>query len=120
MGRAACIGCHGADGTGLPNLGPPLDESDWVNGDTSRLTKVLLHGLQGPITVSGKRYTPPAAMPGLSMNPTVSDKDIADILTFIRHAWSNRSGKVEQSFIQESREKTQSQGGVPYTEKQLN
>ena len=120
MGRAACIGCHGADGTGLPNLGPPLDESDWVNGDTSRLAKVLLHGLQGPITVSGKRYTPPAAMPGLSMNPTVSDKDIADILTFIRHAWSNRSGKVEQSFIQESREKTKKQGGVPYTEKQLN
>lgn len=120
MGRAACIGCHGADGTGLPNLGPPLDESDWVNGDTKRLAKVLLHGLQGPITVSGKRYTLPAAMPGLSMNPTISDKDIADILTFVRHAWSNRSGPVKESFIQESRENTKKQGGVPYTEATLN
>ncbi|HJM63445.1 MAG: c-type cytochrome [Roseibacillus sp.] len=120
MGRVACIGCHGAEGTGLPNLGPPLDESDWVNGDTKRLAKTLLHGLQGPITVSGQRYTPPAAMPGLSMNPTISDRDIADILTFIRHAWSNRSGKVEEAFIKESRETTRKQGGVPYTEKELN
>ena len=120
MGRVACIGCHGAEGTGLSNLGPPLDESDWVNGDTKRLAKVLLHGLQGPITVSGQPYSPPAAMPGLSMNPTISDRDIADILTFIRHAWSNRSGKVEESFIKESRETTRKQGGVPYTEKELN
>ena len=59
-------------------------------------------------------------MPGLSMNPTISDRDIADILTFIRHAWSNRSGKVEESFIKETRETTRKQGGVPYTEKELN
>ena len=119
MGRAACIGCHGADGAGLPNLGPPLDESDWVNGDPGRLAKVLLHGLQGPITVSGKRYTPPAAMPGLSMNQTVSDKDIADIITFVRHAWTNRSGAIGESFIKETRSSSKAQGGVPYTEQQL-
>ncbi|HCQ38199.1 MAG TPA: hypothetical protein DIV39_03505 [Verrucomicrobiales bacterium] len=120
MGRAACIGCHGADGAGLDNLGPPLDESDWVTGNTTRLTKVLLHGLQGPIMVSGKRYAPPGAMPGLSMNPTISDQDIADILTFTRHAWSNRSNQVEESFVRESRERNKSQQGVPYKESDLN
>ena len=120
MGRAACIGCHGGDGSGLDNLGPPLDGSDWVTGSTIRLTKVLLHGLQGPITVSGKRYAPPGAMPGLSMNPTISDQDIADILTFIRHAWSNRATPVGQSFVKESRESNKDQRGVPYKEKDLN
>jgi mono/diheme cytochrome c family protein/glucose/arabinose dehydrogenase len=120
MGRAACIGCHGADGAGLDNLGPPLDGSDWVKGNTARLAKVLLHGLQGPIMVSGKRYAPPGAMPGLSMNPTISDQDIADILTYTRHAWSNRSNPVEESFIKESREKNKSQQGVPYKESELN
>ena len=119
MGRAACTGCHGSDGAGLPNLGPPLDESDWVNGDPERLTKVLLHGLQGPITVSGKRYNPPAAMPGLSMNPSVSNKDIADIITFVRHAWTNRSGAIQEAFIEAARARTERQGGVPYTERQL-
>jgi len=120
MGRAACIGCHGADGAGLDNLGPPLDGSDWVTGNTTRLAKVLLHGLQGPIVVSGKRYAPPGAMPGLSMNPTISDQDIADILTFTRHAWSNRSTLVNESFIKESREKSQDQQGVPYKASELN
>ncbi|MBT17304.1 MAG: hypothetical protein CMO59_15195 [Verrucomicrobiales bacterium] len=120
MGRAACIGCHGADGAGLDNLGPPLDGSDWVTGNTTRLAKVLLHGLQGPIMVSGKRYAPPGAMPGLSMNPTISDQDIADILTFTRHAWSNRSTSVSESFIKESREKSKNRQGVPYKESELN
>ena len=119
MGRAACIGCHGADGAGLDNLGPPLDGSDWVTGNTTRLAKVLLHGLQGPIMVSGKRYAPPGAMPGLSMNPTISDQDIADILTFTRHAWSNRSTPVNESFIKESREKSKNRQGVPYKESEL-
>ena len=120
MGRAACIGCHGADGAGLDNLGPPLDGSDWVTGNPTRLAKVLLHGLQGPIVVSGKRYAPPGAMPGLSMNPTISDKDIADILTFTRHAWSNRSSLVNESFIKESRKKNKDQQGVPYKASDLN
>lgn len=116
MGRAACIGCHGADGTGLPNLGPTLDGSDWVNGDSDRLVRVLLHGLQGPITVSGERFTPLAAMPGLVANPTIKDKDIADILTFARHAWSNRTKAITEETVKKTRAKTEAQGGVPYTE----
>ena len=120
MGLAACIGCHGAEGTGLPNLGPPLDESDWVNGKTDRLAQVLLHGLQGPITVSGQKYTLPAVMPGFSTNPTIVDKDIADILTFVRHAWSNRSSAVDEKLIKETREKTKERNGLPYTEKDFN
>ena len=31
-GEAACFGCHGADGAGMPNLGPPLVSSEWVVG----------------------------------------------------------------------------------------
>jgi mono/diheme cytochrome c family protein len=113
---AACFGCHGADGGGLPNLGPPLDESDWVNGDTNRLIRVLLHGLQGPITVSGELYTPPAAMPGLGANPTITDKDLADIVTYIRHAWSNRSPLVEEATVEEIRAATKEREGALYTE----
>ena len=54
------------------------------------------------------------------MNPTISDQDIADILTFIRHAWSNRATPVGQSFVKESRESNKDQRGVPYKEKDLN
>jgi mono/diheme cytochrome c family protein/glucose/arabinose dehydrogenase len=116
QGRAACIGCHGIDGHGLPNLGPPLDGSDWVSGDTGRLVKILLHGLYGPITVSGERYEPPAAMPGLAQNPTVSDADLADIATYVRHAWSNRSSQVSSETISGIRQATEDRNGQIYTE----
>ena len=76
----------------------------------------MLHGLMGPITVSGERYAPPAAMPGLAMNPTISDRDIADIATFTRHGWSNRSDMITESFVKELRTKTKDRNGALYTE----
>jgi mono/diheme cytochrome c family protein len=80
-GEAACFGCHGADGAGMPNLGPPLDESEWVTGKPEALVKILLHGMTGPVVVDGETYTPAADMPGLGMNPGVTDQSLADIAT---------------------------------------
>lgn len=116
---AACIGCHGADGAGMPNLGPPLDESEWVTEDPERLAKILLHGLQGPITVNGIKYTPAAAMPGLAMNPTIKDKDIADIMTYLRANWSNKAPLVSEAFVSEVREATKDNNGRIYTAAEL-
>ena len=117
--RAACIGCHGADGEGLPNLGPPLNESEWVTGNPERLAKILLHGLKGPITVNGTLYEPLAAMPGLGMNPTIKDADIADIMTFIRAEWDNKASYVEVKTVTEMREATKERGGHVYTAEEL-
>lgn len=105
-GRAACIGCHGADGSGLPNLGPTLDRSNWVTEDHQDLAKVLLYGLQGPIKINGKKFIPQAFMPGLAQNPTISDQDLADIMTFLRHGWSNRASQITASEITEIRAAT--------------
>lgn len=113
-GRAACAGCHSAGGQGLPNLGPPLDESEWVTGDPERLTKILLHGLQGPIEVNGKTYKPLAAMPGYAANPTITDKDLADVMTFIRGEWSNKAPLVKSDFVAKLREETKDRDGRVY------
>ena len=105
-GRAACIGCHGADGAGLPNLGPTLDKSDWVTGDHNDLAKVLLYGLQGPIKINGEMFTPQAFMPGLAQNSTITDQDLADIMTFLRHGWNNRAGQVTKGEVAKIRKET--------------
>ena len=73
-GEAACFGCHGADGAGMPNLGPPLDDSEWVTGKPEALVKILLHGMTGPVVVDGETYSPTADMPGLSMNSAMTDQ----------------------------------------------
>lgn len=113
-GVAACFGCHGADGAGIPNLGPPLDASEYVKESPERLARILLHGLTGPITVAGQKYTPQADMPGLAMNPSMTDENLADIATYIRHEWSNKSPQVKPAVFTKTRAETKDQAGRPY------
>jgi len=119
IGAAACFGCHGAAGEGVTNLGPPLDNSEWVTGDPEVLAKVLLHGLTGPITVAGEAYESPADMPGLAQNPTISDADLADIATYIRNDWSNKAPMVKEELVKKIRQATEDRAGRPYTAEDL-
>ncbi len=105
-GAAACFGCHSADGAGIPNLGPPLDGSQWVVGNPQTLAKILLHGLAGPVTVDGTTYTPAAEMPGLGANPAFDDRAVADLLTYIRNEWSNAAPPVRPKLVATQRQAT--------------
>ena len=116
--KAACFGCHGSDGKGMPNLGPPLANSEWVTESSERLAKILLHGMTGPLTVNNKRYTPAAAMPGIKDNTSLSDKDIADVMTYIRNSWGNKASAVDPRLVEKARSATKNRV-LPYTEKEL-
>lgn len=94
-----CAACHQADGTGLAGAFPPLAESDWVQGDERRLALLTLHGLIGPITVNGVAWN--GAMP--AQGATVNDRQIADVLTYIRSFWGNESTPVDESTVTELR-----------------
>ena len=93
-----CITCHLADGKGADNLAPPLANSDWVTGSTERLIRIALHGVQGPIEVSGSRYRHPEVMPGLGL--ALKDQQIADVLTYIRTVWGEKSQVKEREVKQ--------------------
>ena len=118
-GVAACFGCHSADGAGMPNLGPPLDESEWVSGKPETLVKILLHGLTGPVTVDGETYSPNADMPGLGVNPTITDQTIADIATYIRNEWSNKAPPVSATLVKQQRELSKHRTGRSWTAGEL-
>lgn len=104
--KTVCQTCHGADGDGIQSLAPPLNQSEIVTGDKHRLAAIVLFGLTGPVTVAGKQYKAPEIsgdMPGIGSNDEFSDKDIAEVLSYIRGAWSNRAVKVTEKDIQEVR-----------------
>ena len=106
--RSICQTCHSADGNGINGLAPPLNKSDWVTGDKSRLIKVLLYGLNGPITIGTKVYKSPeisGEMPGLASNSNFSDEDIAQVANYIRNSWSNKGDKISKEAVSEIREK---------------
>jgi mono/diheme cytochrome c family protein len=100
---AHCMACHGADGEGIENLGPPLVASEWVTGSHKRLAAIILQGMMGPIRVAGKDYTPAAPMPGFKLNPEITDAQFADIATFVRFAWDNGKDATKPATFSEVR-----------------
>ena len=67
---ALCLNCHQPEGKGLPGIYPSIAESDWVNGDPTRLIKIVLQGLSGPVTVNGTEFKQlaPLPMPPMGLN----------------------------------------------------
>lgn len=88
---ANCAACHQATGAGIPNLFPPLDGSEWVAMDGRVITNILIHGIEGEITVKGATYK--GMMP--PFGEKFSDTEIAAIATYVRSAWSNSAGPVD-------------------------
>ncbi|BCX46190.1 alcohol dehydrogenase [Haloferula helveola] len=100
-----CSACHGADGKGAAGQPfPPLARSNWVQGDGARMTAVILHGLEGPIPVSGKPYN--LLMP--PQGAVLNDAQIASISTFVRSNWGNREKAVNEAFVASIRAETSS------------
>lgn len=90
-----CMGCHGPDGNGMPNVGPPLAGSEWVLGPAENLIKIQLRGLMGPIKVKGKDYNLGMAPMGVGQ----SDENVAAVLTYVRNSWGNSASAVDPANV---------------------
>lgn len=113
----ACLPCHQPGGKGLPGVYPPLAGSEWVRGDVSRMIRIVLHGLQGPITVAGQAYGGPGAVAMPSMGG-LSDEQIADVLTFVRGTFGPGAGAVRPGDVQAVRA-AHGQREMPWTVEEL-
>ena len=96
---ANCSSCHGTDGAGIRGVFPPLNGSSIVQGEKETLTKILLHGLQGPLTVNGDQYN--GTMP--SFGNILSDEQISATLTYIRSMPDNTSAGISAGEVNKIR-----------------
>ena len=85
-----CSSCHQANGKGQPSVFPPLDGNPVVTGPADKVITIVKNGLSGKITVAGATYN--GQMP--AWKGTLSDSDIASVVTYIRSAWSNKASAV--------------------------
>lgn len=92
-GGGMCFTCHQANGEGLAGQFPPLAGSDWVLGDKDRLIKISMYGLMGEIEVNGVKYNNVMAPPGIPPG-SLTDEQIANVLTYIRNDWGNSVSAV--------------------------
>ncbi len=89
-----CSACHQTNGAGLAGLAPPLLDSEWALGPADRPIRIALQGLTGPIEVEGVKWQ--LEMPGL---PTLSDEDVAGVLTYIRREWDHGASPVQPAEV---------------------
>ena len=90
-----CASCHQATGQGLPGAFPPLAKNSVVTGDATKLAKIVLNGLNGAVTVSGKTYN--GSMP--AFKGQLKNAEIAAVLTYIRSSWGNKASAVTESQV---------------------
>jgi cytochrome c oxidase subunit II len=79
-----CVACHQANGRGLPGAFPPLDGDHTVLGPGKPQIVTVLKGKPGTAMAA--------------FDKQLSDVEIAAVITFTRHAWSN-AGKGEHPTV---------------------
>ena len=85
---ANCLGCHQDDGRGLPGLAPPLAGSANVLAPAGVTARIVLNGKEGAIGLM-----PP-------IGGTMSDDEVAAVLTYIRREWGNSASAVDAATAQ--------------------
>ncbi|MFT5905306.1 MAG: mono/diheme cytochrome c family protein, partial [Cryomorphaceae bacterium] len=84
-----CAACHGMQGEGIGNgVFPPLNGSEWVQGDPNRIAQILLHGLTGPVTVKGNAYN--LAMPAQG---SLSDEGKVAVIRYLKKEFTGEETK---------------------------
>jgi len=83
---ANCAACHQANGKGVPNAFPALDGSKIVTGPIAAHLDTVMNG----VVKDGK----PTAM--VAWKNSLSDADIASVVTYERNSWGNHDGDMVQ------------------------
>lgn len=100
-----CTACHQSNGKGSPGRFPPLVKNDWVNGDKERLIKIILNGMDGNLVLNDQSYS--GLMPQHSF---LKDKEIAEVLSYIRTNFGNNASQITQKEVQKIRVKQEESG----------
>ena len=95
-----CLMCHQANGSGVPNLNPPLKQTSWVLGSKEVLINQVLKGSKGTVEIDGDRFE--NAMPAQAH---LTDQQIADVLSYVRNSFGNKASIVTAAEVKTVRAK---------------
>lgn len=82
-----CAACHGMTGEGMPGVFPALAGNEFIVGDAKAVVRVPMNGRGG--------------MPRFA--DTLSDEEIAAVLSYVRNAWGNEAEPITPELVAEVR-----------------
>ena len=95
----SCSACHAMNGEGSANMFPSLAQSSNVRSrDATSLIRITL---QGARSVATKAEPTAPGMPSYAW--LLNDRQIADVLTFIRNSWGAAEPSVTEDQVRDSR-----------------
>jgi len=110
-----CQVCHQATGLGIPGAFPPLAGSEWALGPAKQMAAIVLHGIQGKITVKGQVFD--STMP--PFQEQLKPEDIAAVLTYVRHSFGNDASIVTTDIVNSIKEATKDKKDSWHGEEEL-
>ena len=94
-----CATCHGGQGQGVVGIYPALAGNRAVTMPRSaNLVRVVVSGGFAPTTARNPR---PYGMPPFGQ--TMNNRDLADVLSFMRQGWGNRAPEVSELDVMQAR-----------------
>jgi len=95
--NANCLGCHMDNGMGVPRMNPPLVNSPYVMGHPKSLIELVLRGSEffGDTKRSYNNQ--------MASFRSLSDGDIANLLTFIRNNFGKTGDEVSPEDVKSVR-----------------
>lgn len=103
-----CVTCHQQTGEKVSDIFPPMLRNPAVADDDP---VSLIH-----ITLSGWKTAETVAHPHVYAMPSfnqLSDQEIAEILTFVRHSWGNRTDTISASQVGKIRKQLKLAASAP-------
>ena len=112
-----CVTCHQANGQGLTGAFPPLAGSEFATAENVAVPiRVVIHGMQGPVTVKGAEYN--GLMPPYGVGIAMSDREVAAVLTYVRSSWGNNASAITAEQVAAERAAQRAASG-PVTAEEL-
>lgn len=100
--RTQCASCHAIDGKGLGDRLPALaGNPNVLSKDPSSVINLILNGAQRVV-----RQGMPDTYRMAPFRLQLSDREIADVATWIRHSWGNKASAVSVGEVEKLRAST--------------
>ncbi|MGR5150463.1 c-type cytochrome [Photobacterium swingsii] len=104
--RQTCGACHGDDGKGRPPIAPTLLNNGIImHSDPFNTIAVTVRGLQPTYIDKDRNF-----MPMASFEDILSDKNLAELITFVRSNLGDRHEPVTAEHVKEVRETLEAAG----------
>lgn len=94
-----CSSCHGHGGNGVEGQAPSLVGSKIVNSSVEAVPLVIMHGIEGEITVDGNKERYASVMPAMAKSADLTTEDIVKISNYVYNAFRENVQYISQAGV---------------------